>query len=109
MCASFILGIALSIGHHAFYSSYDGTLVQGSMGQQWVNRVGTAFAFLFKTSLSVAAGSAYVQRQWYKLGSRSYSVAQVDSLFGILSDATLFLDKFWVTDGLLGLLALSTW
>ena len=109
MIAASLSGIAFAIGHHLFYARYNGTLVQGSMGQKWVNRIGTAFAFLVKTFLAIAVGSAYVQRQWLSLGSQSYRISEVDSLFGILSDATLFLSRVWLSNTLLATLAVVTW
>ena len=109
MISALLSGIAFAVGHHLFYASYHGTLVQGSMGQQWVNRIGTAFAFLVKTALAIATGSAYVQRQWLSLGSRPNHIAQVDCLFGILGDATLFVDRVWFSNVLLFVLAGMTW
>ena len=109
MIGALLSGILFAIGHHLFYARYDGALVQGSMGQKWVNRIGTAFAFLVKMFLAIAAGSAYVQRQWLSLGSRGYRIGQVDSLFGILGDATLFVDRVWVSNILLAVLAGVTW
>ena len=109
MGSALLSGALFAIGHHLFYDSYNGVDVQGSMGQQWVNRIGMAFAFLTKTFLGVAVGSAYVQRQWYKLGKKQYRIAQVDSLFGVLGDATLFFDRVWFGNLLLALLALTSW
>ncbi|OQU96014.1 hypothetical protein CLAIMM_02158 [Cladophialophora immunda] len=109
MCLALAAGTLLATAHHLVYAYYSGRAVQNSIGQQWINRIGTAFAFLVKTALVIAVGSAYVQRQWYKLGTRSYRIAQVDVLFGVLGDATLFLSGLWFENGLLGLLALSCW
>ena len=109
MISALLSGTLFAVGHHLFYNSHDGEDVRGSMGQQWVIRIGTAFAFLVTTFLAAAAGSAYVQRQWYKLGRKEYRIADVDSLFGILGDATFFFDRVWFRDVLLALLAVATW
>lgn len=109
MTAALLTGILFALGHHLFYARYDGAIVQGSMGQKWINRIGTAFAFLVKTFLGIAAGSAYVQRQWLYLGSRSHRIGNVDAMFGILGDATLFMDRVWLGNILLATLAAVTW
>ncbi|EON69666.1 hypothetical protein W97_08918 [Coniosporium apollinis CBS 100218] len=110
MCGSLIAGIALAIGHHFFYLRFDGMRVDGAMSQQWTNRYGTAFAFLVKMFLAIATGAAYVQQQWSTLQSRPIRIDRVDSMFGILGDATLFLStRLWLKAPLLTLPALVTW
>lgn len=103
------LGFLFALAHHELYAYYHGKPVRGSIGQQWVNRIGTAFAFIVKTALAVSAGAAYVQRQWYKFGSKSHRVIEIDSVFGILNDATFFLDRIWFSNILLAVIAAVTW
>ena len=109
MVLTLLSGVSLALGHHLFYAQYHGKPVHVSIGQQWVNRIGTGFAFMVQMLLVMTAGSAYVQRQWLSLGSRTHRIDQVDSMFGVLGDVTLFFDKVWVTNVLLALLAGITW
>ena len=65
MLATFAIGVAFAIGHHFFYQSLDGTPLDSATFDQQINTaVGTAFAFLVCSFLSVAIGVAFVQVLW---------------------------------------------
>ena len=109
MCTALLSGVIFAIGHHFFYTAYNHEEVARTIGQEWINFLGTAFAFLVQTCLVVAAGSAYVQRQWHVLRMRPFRINQVDAMFSILEDATLFTAGFWHQQIILALLAIITW
>jgi hypothetical protein len=82
-----LLGAAVALGHHFFYSWLDGRLVQSKDEQEWYGRIGTSLAFLTKTLLTAASTIAYAQLLWRTLRSRAVSIRGVDALFGVTSNA----------------------
>lgn len=119
MIVSLIVGILLAVGHDQFYRRLDGTFVSGGDGldwnaspipQEWVIRIGTAFAFLAKTFLVVAACVAYSQRMWYHLKTDEFRIRQIDSLTNALVDVFSFRHvALWVRVPLLALIGMVAW
>lgn len=100
----------LAIGHHLFYLHFDNASVSTSIDQQWMSRIGTAFAFGVKMFAALAAGTAYVQLQWLVFHYRPYKLPQVDSMNNVLRDITAFWDfKIWIQNPILAVLALVPW
>jgi len=56
-----VIGLALAVGHHAYYQKYDGQIVEDA---EWTLRIGIALAFLAQRSLVGAAQGAYYQYTW---------------------------------------------
>jgi uncharacterized membrane protein len=105
-----VLGILLSVGHHLFYASLDGGIVQTLSQQEWYLRTGTGFSFLVRAFLSASIGSAYIQLLWHNLKSTTTSITGVDALLGILHnirDLTLW--ELWSTRPILTAVALLIW
>src|SRR5437762_2902931 len=106
-----VTGLLTSLAQHFFYSYVDGRQPQQvTIEQIWVIRIGTALAFLFKTSLVASIGIAFCQRSWFSFQRDAISVDGIDAIFGILRDPL----KFFVADMLvrtkvLTLLALISW
>lgn len=93
LLTTLLLGIGLSFGHDAFYRYLDTREVNDVIiSQTWVNRVGTALAFLVKTSLVACVTTAYVQLFWYKARNRSFALAKIDTLFALPADPWSFHD-----------------
>src|SRR5438046_665100 len=67
---------------------------QVTIEQIEVIRIGTALAFLFKTSLVASIGIAFCQRSWFSFQRDAISVDGIDAIFGILRDPL----KFFVAD-----------
>jgi hypothetical protein len=110
MWASLAFGIFIAIAHHFFYEYWDGRPVDRGISQDWVLRFGTAFAFLTKTSLALATGIAYVQKQWLTLQRENLSLGHIDLLFGVLSDSSFLLHiRLWPKQSLLFLPAVISW
>jgi len=82
-----VMGIAVALGHHFFYSWLDGRVVQSKEEQEWYGRIGTGLAFLTKTLLTAASGIAYTQLLWRTLRSKPVSIGGVDALFGVTTNA----------------------
>lgn len=85
--ASLAAGIALSIGHHFFYASLNGTQVDNHLlfNQQINIGIGTAFAFLIKSCLVIAIASSFTQLLWRDLLQSAIPVSQIDTVTQILS------------------------
>ena len=106
-----LIGALTALAQHFFYSHVDGRAPQQiNIPQIWVIRIGTAIAFLFKTSLVASIGIAFCQRSWFSFQRDAISVDGIDAIFGVLRDPL----KFFVADLLLRtkvltLLALISW
>ncbi|KAK4494842.1 hypothetical protein PRZ48_014198 [Zasmidium cellare] len=94
---SFLLGVALALTHHAFYSTLANTAVNASIynlaglrvSQQQVNTAtGTTLAFLSRACFLVTLSSAYTQLFWFSVGrnGRKTEVKTLDVLYGALEN-----------------------
>ncbi|KAK5739812.1 hypothetical protein LTR17_005098 [Elasticomyces elasticus] len=101
MTAALTCAIALALGHHFFYASLDSHLTPvGSYNvigkslskQQFNTAVGTAFAFLVKSALTVATTLAYVQVFWWTVNSakQGSTLAELDTLSALGNIVSLF-------------------
>ena len=110
MLSSLIFGTAFALGHHLFYRSLNSSIVESSTQQEWYTRVGTGLAFLVKTVLGIAIGTAFVQQFWLSLKSQHISVKSLDNMSSILNNPLGFVDvKIWSVNLILLLLALAKW
>lgn len=110
MYGSLLAGLALSVGHYAFYAHLNNMLVASTLSQTWVNRIGTAFAFLVKLCFVIAASTAYAQRQWLVMGRSTLKIGQIDSMTGVLNNIFNLFDGFlWLRHPVLGTIAIVTW
>jgi hypothetical protein len=57
-------GLILSLGHHLYYLSLNGTLAGNAAKQAWPVRFGTAFAFLITSCLQAVTTTAIGQYFW---------------------------------------------
>ena len=62
------------------------------------SRFGTAFAFLVKTSLTTATGTAYVQWAWRRCRQKTVTIGAIDSAFAVDKNIFLFLDRDFLCD-----------
>lgn len=108
---SYIAGVAFAVGHHLFYQSLDAKPVDGhALSQQINTAIGTAFAFLVRSSLVIAVGTVYWQFFWKTLARKSLTILHVDSLAGALTSVFDLLDfRALRCCRLLGFLALLSW
>ncbi|KAK2599998.1 hypothetical protein QQS21_005300 [Conoideocrella luteorostrata] len=110
MIGGLVCGIALSLGHHFLYNSWDGQIVQSKDQQEWVLRIGTGLAFLIKVFLTSAAGFAYTQFLWHTLKSREVSIEGIDAMFAATNNAgSFFTLELWRKGFPLVLLAGIVW
>jgi Kelch motif len=110
MVGSLMAGVCFAIGHHLLYQQFDHQPVASFTQQNWIIRVGTAFAFLVKMSLAIATSAAYVQQFWATLSRKSVRISRVDALFTALKDITVFADVgLWLGNPVLTILAIVTW
>jgi hypothetical protein len=106
-----VLGIATAVGQDRYYSYLNGRQVNDlPMSQSWAIRIGTAFAFLFKTSLVAAVGIAFCHGFWYLVRRESIRLGGLDAMFGVLSNPLNFFNgDILVKTRILVLLALVCW
>ncbi|KAK1623715.1 hypothetical protein BDP81DRAFT_454168 [Colletotrichum phormii] len=74
------VGIGFAIGHHVFYRSLKGRLVQDDE-QITSMRYGTALAFAAKANLVMAVLSAFREQVWLVVGSKFLKVTTLDDMF----------------------------
>lgn len=108
---AFLAGLALAIGHDRFNNHLNGQRVDDYIvPQDWVSRIATAFAFLVKMCLAVAATASYFQRLWRNLKTRPFEVGKVDTLVAAPTDALSFLSPgAWLRVPGLLLMGLTIW
>ena len=88
---AFMSGLCFAIGHHLFYLSLDGIIVENATFTQQVNTgIGTALAFLVRSAFVIAVGTAYVQVLWYSLRSERLSISSIDALASLTSTFQAF-------------------
>ena len=110
MIAFAVCGVSFAIGHHAYYSSLNGTDVRDNKSQQWAIRFGTAFALLVEVPLAAAVGIAQTQRAWTTVERKSVSIEGIDSIFASTRDLGSFVSWEMLSRAkLASLLALICW
>jgi hypothetical protein len=111
MSAGLILGVLAAVGHHLWYSHWNGKDVEtASWSQTWIKNFGNAFAFLVKMFLAIITSTAFIQQFWITVKSKPVTLGQVDSMFTVLQSALQFLSlKLWIENPLLAFLAIVTW
>jgi hypothetical protein len=108
---AYLAALALAVGHHVFYNSLHGRDVDDYILDQEVTvAIGTAFAFLVRTTLVIAVGTVYWQMFWLRLGRQSFAVSEVDSLAGALTSIFDLTDvRALRSSPDLGIIALLAW
>lgn len=108
----FLVGLAVAFGHHGLNKHLSGhTVTSDAAGwgsasvysQRGASALATAFAFLFRTCMAAAIGTAFVQGAWRVAQDRAVSVSGLDSLFSATSNIRAFLSldflragRFWI-------------
>lgn len=80
--ASLITGLLLSAAHHLFYSHLDGRIVseEPQFVRQWSVSIGTGFAFLAHSALSISIRITFWQLFWSNLHKKPLKLSTIDSL-----------------------------
>ncbi|KAJ6484644.1 hypothetical protein C8R45DRAFT_1147434 [Mycena sanguinolenta] len=102
---AWISALALTSGHHAFYASLNNHHVASGTtasfvvnGQAGASAIGTAFAFLVSSLLSVSAGTAFLQCAWSVVRKRAISISGLNAMWSSPTNMFAFLSlDFWRT------------
>jgi hypothetical protein len=107
----FLLGLLAALAQHLFYSYIDGLSPEEFIVEQkWVIRIGTALAYLFKTSLVATTAVVFYHRSWYSFRRQAMSVRGLDAVFGVFENPFWFLTwEMLVKTKVAALLALMSW
>ncbi|ORY61740.1 uncharacterized protein BCR38DRAFT_459530 [Pseudomassariella vexata] len=89
MYVFFAFGVCCAVGHHLFYSAFNGRPADNLIVML---RYGTILAFAAKAGLAAAAITAFRQRIWTTVRSKLLSVAALDSLFAATEDLAALLN-----------------
>ncbi|KAH6686890.1 hypothetical protein F5X68DRAFT_134495 [Plectosphaerella plurivora] len=82
LCVFYLLGLATTLCHVAYYIHLDGTIVGNSYVQQKNIRVGTALAVLTQFSFVTAVWLSYTQTLWLHIRQTALSPDALDAAFG---------------------------
>ncbi|KAF2964611.1 hypothetical protein GQX73_g8969 [Xylaria multiplex] len=118
--AGLIAGVLVSVGHHLYYASIDGTSPEGDRilagykisNQTFTSTVGTAFAFVVRAFVLFAVSGAYVQMFWHAATNtrRVNTLEEIDALFSIFSNIFAFRQgSIWLKYPMLLFIALVGW
>ncbi|KAG8931803.1 hypothetical protein FRC01_000782 [Tulasnella sp. 417] len=79
----FIGGVVLALGHHLFNHWADGRTVGKSpnISQEWILRVGTAFAFAFQAILAASLSFVVCQVLWYYARRKYMTLQDLNTLY----------------------------
>lgn len=97
IASAFLIGLLLICGHHLFYTRLAGRpappgyyqFAVGRVSKQQLNTaVGTAFAFLVRSTLALAVAASYTQVLWrvLKTSTKGARLADVDAAFSMLQN-----------------------
>lgn len=92
MIVLLLVGTSTAITHHLIYKTLHDEPVGGALQQRWTSWIGSGLGFLTKVTLTAALGISRTQWVWLTLRKKWFTLNAIDSLFGIISDPTLFLD-----------------
>ncbi|KAI1129960.1 hypothetical protein F5Y10DRAFT_290393 [Nemania abortiva] len=117
---TFLAGILVSVSHHLYYASFEGTSAEGDRtiagyrisNQSFAAAVGTAFSFVVRAFLLFAVSGAYVQLFWRAAthAQKVNTLEEIDTMFSILSDVFAFRQgPTWWRHPMLFLIALIAW
>ena len=121
MGMSLLIGLMFAVGHHLFYNSLAGTaaptgsftIIGTDISRQQLNTaVGTAFAVLVKSFLTITVTIAFVQAFWRaaRTSKKGPTLAGLDSTYTLLSNFLgLFLTRVWTHFPVPLLLAIIAW
>ena len=114
MISAFFAGVAFAVSHHVYYMKLNNQPVGSATRQQWPlrhvsvpcvsasfsdhPRFGTAFAFLVKTCLTAATGTAYVQWVWRRCRQKAVAIGAIDSAFAVEKNIFLFWNWDFLSD-----------
>ncbi|KAL0632207.1 hypothetical protein Q9L58_008917 [Maublancomyces gigas] len=87
-----LLGTSTAVIHHLIYSSLHEQEVGNADRQRWTLSTGSGLSFLTKVTLTAALGISRTQWVWLTMRKKWLTLDSIDSLFGIISDPTLFLN-----------------
>ncbi|KAI0971595.1 hypothetical protein F4678DRAFT_89997 [Xylaria arbuscula] len=115
-----LAGILLSVGHHLYYASLEGTTPEGDKiiagyrlsNQTFTTAVGTTFALIVRAILLFAISGAYVQVLWQVVTHtrKVNTLEEIDAMFSILSDVFAFRrGSVWWKYPVLSLVAIIAW
>jgi hypothetical protein len=75
------VGIFIGLGQHFYYRYLNGKQVSSvGLSQAWIINISTGFAFLFKTCLVAAVGTAFSQAFWYTVRRKAIRLDGIDAM-----------------------------
>ena len=106
-----LLALLAALAQHLFYSYIDGSAPDDFIVEQkWVIRIGTALAYLFKTSLVATMTLVFYHRAWYSFRRQALTVRALDAVLGVLDNPFWFLNwEMVVRMKIVAFLAVMVW
>ena len=90
MVGMLLIGLLAAIGQDRFYTFLNGKGTEDvAITQAWAIRVGTAFAFLFKTVLVAVVAKAFCLGFWFTIRRDAIRVGTIDAVSNVLGNPFL--------------------
>lgn len=110
MLLGILAGVGFGVGHHAYYQSYNNTIVQSTSQQQWAIRIGTGLAFLTKTAFTVVVGIAFSQYLWVVVRMNAQPLQSLNTMFAMTTDPMSFFNRHVLAHAkLLTIIGIISW
>jgi hypothetical protein len=94
MVGLLFIGLLTAISHHVFYSYLNKRETDtAAVGQNWAIRIGTAFAYLFKTVLVAAISVVYAPCSWFIVRRHAFEIGTLDDFFALLNNPVAFYNR----------------
>ncbi|KAJ7921813.1 hypothetical protein B0H13DRAFT_2318122 [Mycena leptocephala] len=118
--AAWVAALVLAAGHHAFYASLNNTAptldtsgISASLlvhSQAGASAIGTTFASIISSALSVSAGTAFLQCAWRVVRTRAFTVSGLDAMWSSQTNIFAFLSlDFWRKARGIVIISVLTW
>lgn len=88
----FSCGVVSAVGHHLFYSRFDGKRPLNNDQKSYIIVIGNGLVFMTFWFLRVACKMSYSQYMWTTMKKKSLRIMTLDKLFTLTSDPRGFLN-----------------
>lgn len=110
MLFSLAVGIGFGLGHHEYYKSFDGSVVESIDQQKWALRIGTGLSFLIKAAFTGVIGIAFSQYLWVIARRKALTLRDIDAAFTLTTSPGSFFNLGVLTSAkLLALIGVASW
>ncbi|APA14610.1 hypothetical protein sscle_13g093800 [Sclerotinia sclerotiorum 1980 UF-70] len=108
MAILLLLGVVVGLGHHFAYQNLD-QQPHYIISQTWVHNLGSAAAFLVKTSFTLTVMLALQEVLWFSFRKKAIKISLLDKLFTLSSNPFSFVPSVFINAPVATCLAGFAW